>query len=153
MGTDRLRPLFVLVVPALCASLTIALAEQSRADSPPNVVLILSDDQAWTDYGFMGHAHIQTPNLDRLAGESVTFRRGYVPTALCRPALMTLATGHYAHRHGLTGNSPSKEYATPGGKLYTERLATLVSHIDPYETDRAYWRSLWHQPGRPPIKR
>ena len=77
-----------------------------RAASPPNIVLIISDDQAWTDYDFMGHAHIETPNLDGLAADSVTFRRGYVPTALCRPSLMTLVTGHYAHRHGITGNSP-----------------------------------------------
>ena len=33
----------------------------------PNVVILLSDDQAWTDYGFMGHPTIQTPHLDRLA--------------------------------------------------------------------------------------
>jgi len=29
-------------------------------------VLIISDDQSWTDYGFMGHSDIQTPHLDRL---------------------------------------------------------------------------------------
>ena len=74
--------------------------------APPNVVLIISDDQSWTDYGFMGHDTILTPNLDKLARESIVFRRGYVPTALCRPSLMTLATGHYAHRHGVTGNDP-----------------------------------------------
>ena len=39
-------------------------------DRPPNVVLIIGDDQAWTDYGFMGHDTIKTPNLDRLASES-----------------------------------------------------------------------------------
>lgn len=33
----------------------------------PNIVFILSDDQAWTDYGFMGHADIKTPHLDRLS--------------------------------------------------------------------------------------
>ncbi len=60
--------------------------------APPNLVLIISDDQAWTDYSFMGHAAIQTPNIDRLAKRSVVFRRGYVPTALCRPSLMTLVT-------------------------------------------------------------
>jgi len=48
----------------------------------PNVVLILSDDQSYTDYGFMGHPHIETPHLDQLASESALFRRGYVPTAL-----------------------------------------------------------------------
>ena len=130
---------------------TYSAAIQSPNEPRPNIVLILSDDQAWTDYGFMGHAHVRTPNLDRLAGQSVLFRRGYVPTALCRPSLMTLATGHYAHRHGLTGNSPSRKYAEPGSKLYTERLATLVSYIRRFDTlpallvEQGY---LCHQSGK-----
>ena len=72
--------------------LTVVLATTSWA-KPPNVVLILSDDQSYTDYGFMGHPHIETPHLDKLASESALFRRGYVPTALCRPSLATLFTG------------------------------------------------------------
>ncbi len=68
----------------------------------PNIVLIISDDQGWTDYGFMGHPDIRTPHIDKLSEEGVLFTRGYVPTALCRPSLMTLVTGRYAHRHGVT---------------------------------------------------
>lgn len=74
---------------------------------PPNVLLIISDDQAWSDYGFMGHEHIKTPHIDRLAAESLTYSRGYTPIALCRPALSTMATGLYPHEHGVTGNDPS----------------------------------------------
>ena len=40
------------------------------AAKPPNIVLIISDDQAWTDYSFMGHEAIETPNIDRLAKQS-----------------------------------------------------------------------------------
>ena len=58
-----------------------ASSPSSRRSGPPNIVLIISDDQAWTDYGFMGHRVIETPHLDRLAAQSVLFRRGYVPTA------------------------------------------------------------------------
>ena len=78
------------------------------AEKLPNIVLILSDDQAWTDYGFMGHPVIETPNLDQLARESALFTRGYVPSSLCRPSLATLATGLYPHEHGITGNDPPK---------------------------------------------
>ena len=96
----------------------------SRAETlKPNIVYIISDDQAWTDYGFMGHKLIETPNLDRLAARSAVFPRGYVPTALCRPALATLANGLYAHQHGVTGNDPAmekeigkKEKGKPEGK-------------------------------------
>jgi len=75
---------------------------------PPNVVLIISDDQAWTDFGFMKHPAIRTPHLDRLAARSAVFRRGYVPTSLCRPSLATIITGLYPHQTGITGNDPPK---------------------------------------------
>ena len=106
----------------------------AAAAAPPNIVLIISDDQAWTDYGFMGHSEIKTPNLDRLASESIVFRRGYVPTALCRPSLMTLATGHYAHRHGVTGNDPSPKHAKQNSDLYRRRRAQLISYINRFPT-------------------
>jgi len=108
--------------------------ENSFADQPPNIVLILSDDQSWTDYGFMGHPQIKTPHLDQLASESVLFRRGYVPTALCRPSLATLLTGHYASTHGVTGNDPSPKYAERGSDLYKQRCAKVISFLDQFET-------------------
>ena len=144
-----LSVLLLAVIASLCS--TVSSAAPPKVKSPPNVVLILSDDQGWMDYGFMGHDVVRTPNLDRLARESAVFKRGYVPTALCRPSLMTLATGHYAHRHGVTGNSPSSKHADPGSKLYTERLAALVSYIKQFDTlptllaQRGY---LCHQSGK-----
>ena len=74
--------------------------------APPNVLLIVGDDQAWTDYGFMGHEHIRTPNLDRLASEGLLFQRGYVPSSLCRASLATMITGLYPHQHRITSNDP-----------------------------------------------
>ena len=108
-------------------------ANSIAADAkPPNIVLILSDDQGYSDYGFMGHPHIKTPNLDKLASESALFRRGYVPTALCRPALMTLVTGLYSYQNKTTGNDPAKTeanraHAARAGKDARE---ILISHID-----------------------
>ncbi len=123
----------------------------ARGAERPNIVLIISDDQSWTDYGFMGHDAIATPNLDKLARESVVFRRGYVPTALCRPSLMTLVTGRYASQHGVTGNDPSPKYAERDSELYTQRRAKLISYIDRFDTlpelltERGY---LSHQSGK-----
>ena len=94
---------------------------------PPNVVLIISDDQGWTDYGFMGHKVIRTPCLDKLASRSVVFSRGYVTTALCAPSLGTLLTGLYPHQHGQTGNDPE----APKGQVekmrqrWVDRIAGL----------------------------
>ena len=70
----------------------------------PNIVLILGDDQAWSDYGFMGHPDIKTPSLDRLASQSLVFDRGYVASPLCRPSLASMITGLFPFQHGVTGN-------------------------------------------------
>jgi len=78
------------------------------ADARPNIVLIIGDDHAWTDYGFMDNAQVRTPHIDRLAAESLTYTRGYVTTALCSPSLATLLTGLHPHQHGITGNDPVK---------------------------------------------
>ena len=80
------------------------------AEGPPNIILIISDDHGWPDYGFMGHPVIQTPSLDRLASESMVYTRGYVPAPVCRPSLATLATGLYPHQHMITGNDPPGEW-------------------------------------------
>ena len=119
------------------------------AQKSPNVLYIISDDQSWTDYGFMGHPQIKTPNLDKLANESVLFERGYVPTALCRPSLVTLINGQYAHKHGVTGNDPSpKRYLK---EKSNQKKAQLISYLDRFETlpnllgEKGY---LSHQSGK-----
>lgn len=114
----NLNLLMALVVVGLC------LSHQAEA-APPNVVFILSDDQAWTDYGFMGHPHIQTPHLDQLAKESLVFTRGYVPNSLCRPSLMTIITGLYPRQHLVTGNDPPKGTDRQEMLKHVRRLPTL----------------------------
>ena len=94
--------LFLLALTAMLCLAATALAKS------PNVVMIISDDQKWTDFSFMGHKTIQTPNLDRLARQSAVFPRGYVPSSLCRPSLATLVTGLYPHQHKITGNDPPR---------------------------------------------
>jgi arylsulfatase A-like enzyme len=72
----------------------------------PNVIMIVSDDHGWTDYGFMKHPHVRTPHLDQLASRSLTFPRGYVTSSLCCPSLATIITGLYPHQHKITSNDP-----------------------------------------------
>jgi arylsulfatase A-like enzyme len=72
----------------------------------PNVILILSDDQGYGDYGFMGHPQIETPNLDRLASQSLVYTRGYVNSPLSGPSLACIITGLHPHQHKYTSNDP-----------------------------------------------
>ena len=121
------------------------------AQKSPNILYVISDDQAWTDYGFMGHPQIKTPHLDKLSRESVLFERGYVPTALCRPSLATLVNGQYAHKHGITGNDPSPKTYPREKEIYNQKRAQLISYLDKFETlpnllgEKGY---LSHQSGK-----
>ena len=123
----------------------------ASAKKSPNVLYIISDDQSWTDYGFMGHPKIKTPHLDKLNKESVVFERGYVPTALCRPSLVTLATGQYAHKHMITGNDPSPKTYSRDKDIYNQKRAQLISYLDKFDTlpkllgEKGY---LSHQSGK-----
>ena len=88
------------------AILQVACSVTAQPEAPPNIVLIISDDHGWGDYGFLGHDVVRTPALDRLAARSMVYTRGYVPAPVCRPSLATLATGLFPHEHGITGNDP-----------------------------------------------
>jgi len=106
---DRVKQaagVWALIVAGMAVIVPAAPCGAAESAAPPNVVLIISDDQAWTDYGFMGHPTIQTPHIDRLAREGLVYTRGYVPSSLCRPSLATMITGRYAHHHTITGNDP-----------------------------------------------
>ncbi|MAC52304.1 MAG: sulfatase [Gimesia sp.] len=81
----------------------IAVAEPVRS---PNIVLIISDDQTFRDFGFMGNTEIQTPHIDRLAKQSARYVNGYLPTSVCSPSLATLLTGLYPHQSGIHYNHP-----------------------------------------------
>ncbi len=152
----RLRPWLAWVFYALICALPMAgkvhgqenPASQSADSKLPDVVFIISDDQAWSDYSFMGHEHIQTPHIDQLAREALTFTRGYVPDSLCRPSLATMISGLYPHQHGIVGNDPPA--STPGEgrmaryrspdyqadieqflKLHIDRIDTLPDRLKP----------------------
>lgn len=112
---------------------TACFVSRVSAAGSPNIVMIISDDQAWNDYSFMGHDSIATPHLDRLASRSALFPRGYVPTALCRPSLVTLATGLYASQHGVTGNDPARP-ASEDSEEYNQARAALIARIDQFPT-------------------
>ncbi len=67
---------------------------------PPNVIIVLTDDQGYGDMSCHGNEYINTPNIDRLHGESARFTDFHVdPT--CSPTRAALMTGRYASRTGV----------------------------------------------------
>ena len=127
----------------------------SAEKSKPNIVFIISDDQAWTDYGFMGHPEIKTPSLDRLADQSLLFERGYVAAPLCRPSLASILTGLYPSQHGITGNDVDgnnrrAELDKPLRKQFYKHqnfVKTLTDHGYLAHQSGKWWEGSWKDGG------
>ena len=96
---------------ALAALVILAspVASQARGGGrPPNVLLIVSDDQGWGDIRSHGNQKIDTPVLDRLAAEGARFDEFFV-SPVCAPTRASLMTGRYHLRTGTAGVSRGME--------------------------------------------
>ena len=71
-----------------------------RAEPPPNLLLIVSDDQGYNDLGILGNG-ILTPTLDRLATEGVRLTNFYVAWPACTPSRGAFLNGRYPQRNGI----------------------------------------------------
>ncbi len=72
-------------------------AEPGSSAEPPNIVLVMTDDQGYGDFGFAGNPVIETPHLDALATQSAQVERFYV-SPVCTPTRASLMTGRYNYR-------------------------------------------------------
>jgi arylsulfatase A len=75
----------------------------AKAESPPNVVIIFTDDQGYADIGVQGAKGYTTPNIDRMAAEGTRFTDFYVASAVCSASRAALLTGCYPPRVGIRG--------------------------------------------------
>jgi arylsulfatase A-like enzyme len=89
---------------ALLVAATAARAEQpaNAPKQPLNVVFILADDLGAHDLGCYGSTFYETPNLDRLARQSMRFTQAYAACPVCSPTRAALMTGKYPPRTGIT---------------------------------------------------
>jgi len=72
---------------------------------PPNLLLLLSDEQHAGVLSCAGHAHVRTPHLDALAARGTRFANAYTPSPICVPARASLATGRWVHDIGCWDNA------------------------------------------------
>jgi len=78
--------------------------QSSRPKKRPNVIILFADQHNKDVMGFEGHPDVLTPNLDRLASQSVVFDRAYCTTGICAPSRSSLLTGLYSRTMGLLSN-------------------------------------------------
>jgi arylsulfatase A-like enzyme len=81
--------------------------------SRPNLLFIYTDEQAAGTLAAYGNPRIETPNLDRLASESVVFDQAYVTQPVCTPSRSSLLTGLWPHTNGCTENNVPLRPETP----------------------------------------
>ena len=70
----------------------------------PNVLIIMADDCTYNDLPMYGGENAATPNLERLAGEGLTFNRAYLAEAMCQPCRAELYSGLYPMSNGCNWN-------------------------------------------------
>ncbi len=78
--------------------------ERKSENKKPNVIIILSDDAGYADFGAYGGTQIPTPNIDSFIASGVKFTDAYVTASVCAPSRAGLLTGRYQQRFGFENN-------------------------------------------------
>ena len=107
----------------------------------PNVIIVLTDDQAWGDLSYHGNTNLSTPNIDSIALQGAVMENFYVQP-VCSPTRAELLTGQYFPRLGV--------YATSAGG---ERMALGVPTIAEVFKNAGYATAAygkWHNGTQPP---
>lgn len=77
-------------------------SQQKETAPKPNVLFILADDLGYHDLSVMGSQYYETPNIDRISQEGMTFTEGYATCQVCSPSRASIMSGKFPARHGIT---------------------------------------------------
>jgi len=101
------------------AAITSVGSLQAKNKKNPNLVIIYTDDQGYSDLGCFGANDIETPNIDQLANTGMKFTDFYVGASVCTPSRASLLTGCYPQRVGISN------VLFPKGPKWTHRKAKM----------------------------
>ena len=138
---------------------SVALVAPSRtegANSQPNIVLFFIDDMGWRDWSGGGSDYFETPNIDRIAAEGMTFTQGYVNAANCAPSRCCLLSGQYTPRNhfynvwSIHRGDPARDRLSlndvPDGQVFPEERVSFAEAM----TKTGYRTAMygkWHVSG------
>ena len=155
--SSLLLALLMLAAPLL-AQANPLLAAPQKPQSPPNVVVVITDDQGYGDLGAHGNTMIRTPHLDRLHGESVRLTDFHVdPT--CSPTRSALLSGRYSTRtgvwHTIMGRSLmhedertiAEQFRDAGYRTAMFGKWHLGDNYPQRPQDQGFEHVVWHQGG------
>lgn len=98
-------------------TLALLLIVSSANAEQPNIVLIFADDLGWKDTSYNNSDYYETPNIDKLAKQGMTFEFGYASAGNCTPSRACMLSGQYTPRHHV--------YAVNSTKRGPEKLMRL----------------------------
>ena len=111
----------------------VACGEQTESgeelNEKPNIIFIMTDDQATRSVGAYDEAINETPNIDRLAGEGVTFRNNFVTNSICNPSRPSILTGTHSHKNGVVGNASPWNNEQPNLPALLQNAGYTTAHI------------------------
>lgn len=101
------------------------LTEMKESPEKPNIIFIMADDLGYADIASFGQEHIQTPNLDRMASQGITFTQHYAGNTVCAPSRCSLMTGKHMGNAEVRGNAQD----LPRGQVPLTREALTVAEV------------------------
>ncbi len=122
--------------------------------APPNVLVVITDDQGYGDLGAHGNPVLKTPNLDAFTKESVRLKRFHV-SPVCSPTRSSLLTGQWHYRTGVVDTFIGRSMMRPGVPTLPEHLSAagyrtglfgkwhLGDHHPLRPEDRGFGSTLW----------
>src|SRR5256885_5129907 len=115
----RIQPNVLVSGLVLLLSFLQAVASRASPTPPPNVLVIIADQWRFDALGCAGNPDVKTPNLDRLAGESVRFVNAISTCPVCSPMRACFLTGQRPLTHGVFLNDvPLDPNAATIGKVF-----------------------------------
>lgn len=152
MILKMVKPIKLIPLLLLCSFLLVNCAEKAKETEKPQLnVLFIAVDDLRPELGFYGVNHIQSPNLDRLAGQSLVFDRAYCNVAVCGASRATLLTGARPTRNRYINFSTLKDKDNPDvvslPMLFKNNGYTTISNGKVYhhaKDDSLAWNEIWH---------
>lgn len=114
-----------------CLAIVFCVVAPLSANAPakPNVVLFLVDDMGWMDSSVYGSKFYETPQMERLAKQSMRFTNAYA-VPLCSPTRASILSGQYSARHGIT-SAAGHQPPLPEGRHYETKRSRNKKFIYP----------------------
>lgn len=109
--------------PVCLAVLILNLLSAWANPQPPNILILLADDQGYSDLSSYGSEHIKSPHIDQLAEDGMRFTDFYSAAPNCSPARTGMLTGRIPSRVGIYS------YISPNGPMYLNRREITIARI------------------------